>query len=116
ALLATRGPLIVDRGAGGEEAARVERAVQRSGADVQFWDGSFAGFARHIASASLYVGYDSAGQHAAAALGVPQICIFAGFPTLRMFHRWRPVAPNAHVIRVDHPDSASVLDQVDQVA
>jgi hypothetical protein len=112
AFLATRAPLIVDRGAGGDEAARVERAVQRSGAKVQFWDGSFAGFAQHIARSSLYVGYDSAGQHAAAAAGVPLICIFAGFPTLRMFHRWRPVAPNAHIIRVDNPDPDAVLARI----
>jgi ADP-heptose:LPS heptosyltransferase len=112
ALLATRGPLIVDRGAGGEEAARVERAVRRAGIKVDYWDGSFAGFAQHIARASLYVGYDSAGQHAAAALGVPLICIFAGFPTLRMFHRWRPVAPIATVIRVDDPNPDAVLDRV----
>ena len=113
ALLAQHGPLKVDRGAGGEEAARVERAVQRAGVAVEFWDGSFAGFAQHIANASLYVGYDSAGQHAAAALGVPLICIFAGFPTVRMFHRWRPVAPNATVIRVDDADVETILARVE---
>jgi hypothetical protein len=112
ALLAARAPLIVDRGAGGEEATRVERAVERAGVKVEYWDGSFAGFVEHIAHSSLYVGYDSAGQHAAAALGVPLICIFAGFPTLRMFHRWRPVAPNATVIRVDDPNPDAVLDRV----
>jgi hypothetical protein len=58
------------------------------------------------------VGYDSAGQHAAAALGVPQICIFAGYPTLRMFHRWRPVAPGATVIRVEKPDPEAVLARI----
>jgi ADP-heptose:LPS heptosyltransferase len=110
--LAACGPLIIDRGAGGAEAARVEAAVQRAGIHVDYWDGSFAGFAQKISGSSLYVGYDSAGQHAAAALGVPLICIFAGFPSPRMFHRWRPVAPNATVIRVDKPDIDSVLDQV----
>jgi ADP-heptose:LPS heptosyltransferase len=112
AMLAARAPLVIDRGAGGAEAERVERAVARAGIDVTYWDGSFAGFTRQISSARLYIGYDSAGQHAAAASGVPQICIFAGFPTLRMFHRWRPVAPNAKVIRVDNPDPTVVLEQV----
>ena len=113
ALLVSRGfTLIVDRGAGGEEAARVERAVAHSGADVTYWDGSFAGFAAQIAASDLYVGYDSAGQHAAAALGVPLICIFAGFPVPRMFDRWRPTAPNATVIRVDNPEPAAVLERV----
>lgn len=100
-LAATGRPLWIDRGAGGEEAARVQRAVERSGAKVSFWDGSFAGFASYIAGAALCVGYDSAGQHAAAASGVPLISIFAGFPVPRFFDRWRP---NGHVIRVDGPD------------
>ena len=129
ALLSTRAPnLVVDRGAGGEEAARVERAVARSGAKVEFWDGSFAGFARIIAASSLYVGYDSAGQHAAAASGVPLISIFAGFPVPRMFERWKPVAQvragralraragqeayPTNVIRVERPDPAEVLERV----
>ena len=96
ALLAQRGlPIWIDKGAGGEEAERVERAVARSGADVRFWEGSFAGFAAIIAGSALYVGYDSAGQHVAAACGVPLISIFAGFPAPRMFDRWRPVGAGA---------------------
>ena len=111
-LLATRGPLIVDRGAGGEESARVERAAQLSGTAPTLFEGSFAAFARIIAGSKLYVGYDSAGQHAAAAAGIPLISIFAGFAVPRMFERWRPVAPNATVIRVDTPDPAATLDRV----
>ena len=112
ALLATRAPLVIDKGAGGEEAVRVERAAALSGAQATFWEGSFAGFARIIAGSSLYVGYDSAGQHVAAACGVPLISVFAGFPTLRMFHRWRPSGPRVTVIRVDQPDPAEILAKV----
>jgi ADP-heptose:LPS heptosyltransferase len=108
-LLATRAPLVIDKGAGGEEAARVERAA---GGKVTFWDGSFAGFAQIIAGSSLYVGYDSAGQHVAAACGVPLISIFAGFPAPRMFYRWRPSGPRVKVIRVDRPEPAEILDKV----
>jgi ADP-heptose:LPS heptosyltransferase len=111
-LAASGSPLVIDRGAGGEEAARVSRVAERSGAKVTFWEGSFAGFAAIIAGARLYVGYDSAGQHVAAASGVPLITIFAGFPSLRMFERWRPVGPNCKVIRVDRPDPTAVLAQV----
>jgi ADP-heptose:LPS heptosyltransferase len=111
-LLGGRGALVVDRGAGGEERERVERAAARSGRTVEFWDGSFAGFARRIAGASLYVGYDSAGQHAAAALGVPLVCVFAGFPSPRMFDRWRA---KGTVIRVDDPEPARVLEEVRRV-
>ena len=110
ALLARSGePLTIDCGAGGEEAARVDRAIARSGAKVQTWNGSFAGFASIIERSRLYVGYDSAGQHVAAVCGVPLIAVFAGFPSARMFARWRPAG---QVIRVDDPDPARVLEQV----
>jgi ADP-heptose:LPS heptosyltransferase len=112
ALLSARLPLVIDKGAGGEEAARVERAAARSGAQATFWDGSFAGFAHIIAGSNLYVGYDSAGQHVAAACGVPLISIFAGFPAPRMFYRWRPTGPRATVIRVDQPDPVEILAKV----
>ena len=58
------------------------------------------------------MGYDSAGQHVAAACGVPLISIFAGFPAPRMFHRWRPSGPRATVIRVDQPDPVEILAKV----
>jgi ADP-heptose:LPS heptosyltransferase len=109
-LAATGRPICVDKGAGGEEAERVKRAVERAGADATFWEGSFAGFASIISSASLFVGYDSAGQHLAAACGVPLISIFAGFPVPRMFDRWRPAG---HVIRVDRPDVGDTLARVE---
>lgn len=113
ALLAETGaPICIDKGVGGEETARVERAVERSGVHATFWEGSFAGFAAIISAARLYVGYDSAGQHVAAATGVPLISIFAGFPTPRMFQRWRPASEHATVLRVDHPDPAHVITRV----
>jgi len=83
-------PVLIDKGAGGEEAERVERAVARSGGAVEMWDGSFAGFAEHIQRSKLYVGYDSAGGHVAAACGIPLVSIFAGSASERMFERWRP--------------------------
>jgi len=105
--------LWVDTGPGGEEAERVKRALAgcepRSG-QVHIWRGSFPAFASLIAQSRLYVGYDSAGQHAAAACGVPLVCIFAGFPCPRMFTRWRPTGPGpSEVIRVENPDPAIVL-------
>ncbi|HXA49375.1 MAG TPA: glycosyltransferase family 9 protein [Candidatus Acidoferrum sp.] len=111
-LLGARHPLVIDRGAGGEERARVERAVAAAGVSPTYWDGSFAGFASIVSGARLYVGYDSAGQHAAAASGVPLITIFAGWAAPRMFDRWRPVSPNAMVIRCDSPDPEAALSAV----
>lgn len=110
-LASTGRPICVDKGAGGEEGERVERAVERSGAAATFWEGSFAGFASIVSSAALFVGYDSAGQHLAAACGVPLISIFAGFPSRRFFDRWRPAG---HVIRVDQPDVDATLERVGQ--
>lgn len=87
-------PILIDKGAGGEEAERVERAVSKVGAaGITMWDGSFAGFAAHIQRSKLYVGYDSAGGHVAAACRVPMISIFAGAVSERMFQRWRPTGP-----------------------
>ncbi len=111
-LAATGLPIVLDKGGSDEEAHRVERAAEHSGAPVSFWEGSFAGFAAIVAGSRLYVGYDSAGQHVAAACGVPLITIFAGFPAPRMFDRWRPVGPRCHVIRVDRPDVEDTLARV----
>jgi ADP-heptose:LPS heptosyltransferase len=107
-------PLMIDTGAGGREAERVGRAIEASGVAATIWEGSFAGFARIIAASQLYVGYDSAGQHVAAACGVPLISIFAGFASPRMFARWRPQGPGCHVIRVDRPDVEEVLARVSE--
>jgi ADP-heptose:LPS heptosyltransferase len=85
--------VLIDQGAGGEEAERVERAIAKSGAPperIRSFRGPFAAFASAIAQSDLYIGYDSAGQHVAAASGVPLISIFAGFPSPRFLSRWRP--------------------------
>ncbi len=92
-LAATGRPVLVDLGPGGEEEARVRKAiagVSPSSRHVHVWRGSFARFASSIATSSLYVGYDSSGQHAAAAFGIPRITVFAGFPNERFFARWQP--------------------------
>jgi ADP-heptose:LPS heptosyltransferase len=111
AALAGRGvPILIDKGAGGEEAERVARAIPRSD-NVSCWEGSFAGFASAIAGSALYIGYDSAGQHVAAACGVPLVSIFAGFPTARMAARWRPTGRGPiEVVRVDDPNPTQVLE------
>jgi ADP-heptose:LPS heptosyltransferase len=102
-------PLLIDKGAGGAEAERVERAVAKAGADgIAMWDGSFAGFAAHVQRSRLYVGYDSAGGHVAAACGIPMISIFAGAVSERMFQRWRPTGGGS--IRIIRPEQISLTD------
>jgi ADP-heptose:LPS heptosyltransferase len=83
--------IFLDTGGGGEETARVEALVGCLGTPaIETWRGSLAGFGALIGASRLYVGYDSACQHLAAALGVPVINIFAGHSSPRMVERWRP--------------------------
>jgi ADP-heptose:LPS heptosyltransferase len=104
-------PILIDKGAGGEEAERVERAVAKVGAQgIVMWDGSFAGFAAHIQRSRLYVGYDSAGGHVAAACGVPMISVFGGAVCERMFQRWRPTGEGKiEIVRPDQKNAADLL-------
>jgi ADP-heptose:LPS heptosyltransferase len=109
--------VILDKGASSDEIARADRIVsaasrieqggrgvrvveldeQRLGslpesidADVLTWNGRIGLLAALIAKSDLYIGYDSAGQHIAAALGVPCIDVFAGFTSERFVQRWSP--------------------------
>ena len=71
-------------------------------ADLLVWSGRVGLLAALIAESDLYIGYDSAGQHIAAAAGVPCIDLFAGFGSRRMLERWRPTGEaSSQVIAVD---------------
>jgi ADP-heptose:LPS heptosyltransferase len=100
----------IDRGVGGEEARRVTGAAEASGCKdrIRFWEGSFAGFASIISQCEFYAGYDSAGQHAAAAAGVPLISFFAGAPSERFRQRWSPAGSG----RIQVVDGDSPSDQL----
>jgi ADP-heptose:LPS heptosyltransferase len=113
ALLRQGRPVLLDRGAGGEEGARVDALVERLGSPslLHVHNGSYASFASHIAQSKLYVGYDSAGQHVAAAAGVPLISVFTGYACDRMLARWRPNSNRAHVIAVDETNRSSALER-----
>ncbi|WP_321477819.1 glycosyltransferase family 9 protein [uncultured Paludibaculum sp.] len=117
-LLAARpGLVMVDAGApGSEEEQRVRQAIESTGlsADrIGLHQGSFASFAAMIAASELYAGYDSAGQHVAAALGIPLITVFAGYASDRMFARWRPDSPGpTTVIQAGSKRPAELLASV----
>jgi len=91
--------VLLDSGAPGtaeaERAAAIELACR---GPLFIWQGSFAPFAAAIARSRLYVGYDSAGQHVAAACGVPRITLFTGHPNPRFAARWRPDGPGASAV------------------
>lgn len=63
--------------------------------DVLGWQGNVGAYCALIGSADDYIGYDSAGQHIAAALGTPTTDIFAHSPSPLFMHRWRPYGPGA---------------------
>lgn len=102
--------VILDRGAGDEELAcmnRLQDSLRADGrtvapidpnrlteADVMTWEGSLSTFGGLIRACDLYTGYDSAAGHLAAALGVSVITVFAGAPSDRMIERWRPRGRN----------------------
>jgi len=120
-LLGRRAPLVmVDAGAPeSEEEARVLGAIARSGSGSErcgLHQGPFASFAAMIAASRLYVGYDSAGQHVAAALGVPLISVFAGAANERMRARWTPHAAGpCWVFDADNSDSADLLEGIGRI-
>ena len=130
ALLKAGYTVLLDRGAGNQEVERSTRLTDRLQSagrligsitatgcrpgDVIAWQGSLSGFAGLIAAADLYVGYDSAGGHVAAALGVAGIDIFVGAACDRMVRRWQPWGPKpATVIGVrEGNDPPDVLSEV----
>ncbi len=130
ALLEAGYTVLLDRGAGERETerstgltARLRSAGRLIGSitgaecrpgDVVAWQGSLSGFAGLIAASDLYVGYDSAGGHLAAALGVAGIDIFVGAACDRMVRRWQPWGPKpATVIGVrEGDDPSSVFSEV----
>ncbi|MBL8173119.1 MAG: hypothetical protein JNK48_00530 [Bryobacterales bacterium] len=95
------GTVLADRGGSEEEGARVDRAAAGY-PNVATWTGAFAAFAASISRSEFYLGYDSAGQHVAAASAVPMVVIFCGHASPRFLARWRPESrAAAHVIAVE---------------
>lgn len=111
--------VIFDKGAGDEEARRADAVLadatrterdgrraqvieigahnlmdvlsaERLDADILVWNGRIGMLAALIGESDLYIGYDSAGQHIAAALEIPCIDVFAGSGSPRMLDRWKP--------------------------
>jgi ADP-heptose:LPS heptosyltransferase len=54
------------------------------------WQGAIGPFSALLSRCDEYVGYDSAGQHIAAALGVPTLDIFTDAASPLFRERWRP--------------------------
>jgi ADP-heptose:LPS heptosyltransferase len=124
--------VILDRGAGEDEMLRADAIIKHANESLSarvieanegnlanllsrdsiegqiiVWSGRIGLLAALISESDLYIGYDSAGQHIAAALGVPCIDVFAGFVSPRMPDRWRPTgARETRVVIVDEMTGA----------
>ena len=112
-LLIWGGPVLLDRWGGGEEADRADALARRLDAPelLALHDGSYASFASHILQSDLYVGYDSAGQHVAAAGNVPLVSVFCGHASERMFLRWLPNTSNSHVVPVKETNRNTAVER-----
>ncbi len=125
------GTVILAKGVGREEIERADRlieALRERGkavvefdegaghlpetiqADVLAWQGGVGLFCALIAASDEYIGYDSAGQHLAAALGVPTIDIFADHSYPLISERWRPHGPG--IVRVVKAEAGDDLDRI----
>lgn len=70
-----------------------------------------------IANSDEFIGYDSACQHIAAALGTPCITIFAGSNNMRFIRRWSAYGPNScHIVHVDTLTNPAAIDVDDIIA
>lgn len=134
-LLRRRGfRIVLDYGLGDDEARVVDERLaafagttgelsgDQSGwpseADLLTWRGSLSAFGAWTAAADVYVGYDSAAAHLAAAHATPVIEVFAGAPSERFRHRWTPAgqAP-VHVLPFSgSTDVEALLRKVDRTA
>ena len=114
-LLARLAPrqITLDVGASYTEIARAKRVAEGL-EHVTLYEGDYAPFVAMITRSRLYIGYDSAGQHVAAAAGTPLVSIFAGYASERMFQRWRPTGSGrCRVLTVSAAEpAASVLERL----
>jgi len=56
------------------------------------FNGSLGSLGKMIDATDCFIGYDSCGQHLAAATSTPSIIVFAGAPSTRFIQRWSPDA------------------------
>ncbi len=85
------------------EASKAEIAdVNLAQANIVTWDGGIGSFAGLIAASDKYIGYDSAGQHISAALGVPTLTVFVNSNNATFAERWRPFGKGkVEVLRIE---------------
>jgi ADP-heptose:LPS heptosyltransferase len=81
------------------------------------WQADSGAFCALVEASDLYLGYDSAGQHVAAAAGTPAVTLFVTSAGSRHLRRWSPHGRRARVLAVppgadEHAAAAAVLRMV----
>ena len=121
--------VILDCGRGHKETQRVQYLLKQARqqgintatlneeqipqADIKFnnglliFDGSLDALGKMISAADCFIGYDSCGQHLAAATGSAAVIIFAGAPSERFFEHWSPISTRIKTIIVDSRKSST---------
>jgi hypothetical protein len=82
--------------------------------DLLVFNGRVGLLAGLIAASDLYIGYDSAGQHIAAAAGTACIDVFAGYSSPRMLDRWRPTGAGKSTV-IDAGRGRSIAEIAEEV-
>ncbi len=115
--------VILDSGRGKEEGKQIEHLLQRAqqqGINTDFLDeeqitranikfnngllafnGSLDALGKMICASDCFIGYDSSGQHLAAATGTSAIILFAGAPSQRFIEHWSPDSNKIRTITIN---------------
>ncbi|MFQ5559445.1 MAG: glycosyltransferase family 9 protein [Nitrospinota bacterium] len=109
--------LLLDKGFGPEESARIKKisdSFSRNPRLIPFFAG-MGMFSALIRKSSLYIGYDSMGQHVAAACSTPEIVIFRGYHSSLFPVRWAPQGRNTvETILANGKKSSEILASVEK--
>lgn len=132
--LLTDSTLILDKGGSEEERIQINRLVEglrsRSRtvvevdednlseklaneaihADVLTWQGGIGVLAGLTGASDEFIGYDSAGQHIAAALGVPTLTVFVNSGSGLFAERWHPHGPGQIRVLKIEPDEEELTE------
>lgn len=120
--------VILDEGFGKEEIERADRIIDQvkehgktiirvnenlsfsagSNPDLITYKGSIGQFAAMISQSQYYIGYDSMGQHVAAALEIPELVIFNGYLTEKFSRKWHPYGSSK--IEIIHAEGKAEKD------
>ena len=135
-LLENGAKVILDEGFGKDEIERADKIIDRlkdrgkiivkvnedlafpdsSKPDLITYKGGIGQFAALISQSQFYIGYDSMGQHVAAALEIPELVIFNGYPSEKFSRKWHPYGNGKiNIIHAEGKTEKDVLENTKRV-